>query len=89
MTMELTPSCISNSYISAFVRNNFTVTQTIKVIPAVDTEHIVGGCFIESTQFPTTSIQEHSEAFAIMLASEDVLGRDWNDPEEDEVWADL
>ena len=30
-----------------------------------------------------------SEAFQTMLASEDVLARDWNTPEEDEAWADL
>jgi hypothetical protein len=30
-----------------------------------------------------------SEAFQTMLASEDVLSRDWNTPEEDEAWADL
>jgi hypothetical protein len=30
-----------------------------------------------------------SESFQTMLASEEVLGRDWNTPEEDEAWADL
>jgi len=30
-----------------------------------------------------------SEAFRTMLASEEVLARDWNTPEEDEAWADL
>lgn len=33
--------------------------------------------------------QEHSEAFQTMLASEAVLRRDWDRPEEDEAWADL
>jgi len=32
---------------------------------------------------------EASEAFQTMLASEEVLARDWNTPEEDEAWADL
>ncbi len=32
---------------------------------------------------------DSSEAFQAMLASEDVLARDWNTPEEDEAWADL
>jgi len=30
-----------------------------------------------------------SEAFQTMLASEDVLRRDWERPEEDIAWADL
>ncbi len=30
-----------------------------------------------------------SEAYQTMLASEAVLSRDWNTPEEDEAWADL
>jgi hypothetical protein len=30
-----------------------------------------------------------SESFQTMLASEDVLRRDWDLPEEDEAWADL
>jgi hypothetical protein len=32
---------------------------------------------------------ERSEAFQTMLASEAVLRRDWDRPEEDEAWADL
>jgi hypothetical protein len=30
-----------------------------------------------------------SEAYQTMLASEAVLSRDWDTPEEDEAWADL
>ncbi len=30
-----------------------------------------------------------SDAFLMMLASEDVLRRDWGTPEEDEAWANL
>jgi hypothetical protein len=33
--------------------------------------------------------QDTSEAFQTMLASEAVLRRDWDNPEEDEAWADL
>lgn len=33
--------------------------------------------------------QRQSEALAEMIASEEVLGRDWNRPEEDAAWADL
>lgn len=31
----------------------------------------------------------HGEALATMIASESVLAREWNTPEEDEAWADL
>jgi hypothetical protein len=30
-----------------------------------------------------------TEAYHTMLASETVLGQDWNRPEEDQAWADL
>jgi hypothetical protein len=30
-----------------------------------------------------------SEAYQTMIASEQVLNREWNTPEEDEAWADL
>jgi hypothetical protein len=36
-----------------------------------------------------TSIEEMSEAWQTMLASEAVLRRDWERPEEDRAWADL
>ncbi|MFP4394942.1 MAG: hypothetical protein ACLFTI_06730 [Anaerolineales bacterium] len=36
------------------------------------------------------SIRESNpEVYETMLASEDVLRRDWDQPEEDEAWADL
>jgi hypothetical protein len=35
------------------------------------------------------SIEEMSEAWQTMLASEAVLRRDWDRPEEDRAWADL
>jgi len=31
----------------------------------------------------------YSEAYLTMLASENVLSRDWNQPEEDEAWENL
>lgn len=33
--------------------------------------------------------QPQSEAYLTMLASEEILGRDWDLPEEDEAWKDL
>lgn len=37
----------------------------------------------------TVESEPSSEAFLTMLATEDVLRRDWDDPEEDAIWADL
>jgi hypothetical protein len=34
-------------------------------------------------------IFETSEAYQTMLASQDVLATDWNQPEEDEAWRNL
>lgn len=31
----------------------------------------------------------YSESYATMLASEQVLARDWNTPDEDEAWANI
>jgi len=33
--------------------------------------------------------EHHSEAFETMIASEPVLNREWDTPEEDEAWAHL
>jgi len=35
------------------------------------------------------SLDENNEAILTMLASEDILRREWDTPEEDEQWADL
>jgi hypothetical protein len=35
------------------------------------------------------SPNKDSEAYETMLASEDVLRREWDSPEEDEAWANL
>jgi hypothetical protein len=35
------------------------------------------------------SRSRYSEAYETMLASEDVLRRDWDTPEEDEAWSNL
>lgn len=34
-------------------------------------------------------LHERSGSYETMLASEDVLRRDWDRPEEDDAWADL
>ena len=37
----------------------------------------------------TTFYPSHSESYFTMLASEEVLARDWDSPEEDRAWANL
>lgn len=45
--------------------------------------------FLAERQPDLKQILEGSEAYQIMLASQDVLAKDWNIPEEDEAWRDL
>ena len=51
--------------------------------------------FIWSQLFAITSVSlripepRYSEAYLTMLASENILRRDWEQPEEDEAWANL
>jgi hypothetical protein len=46
---------------------------------------------VHSTVGYISDIKEEifSEAFQCMLASEDVLAKEWSDPEEAKAWADL
>jgi DNA-binding Xre family transcriptional regulator len=43
----------------------------------------------QRTRQQPTHAQRTNEADFTMLASEEVLAREWNTPEEDEAWADL
>lgn len=43
----------------------------------------------KSLSWRVASLDEHNEAVLTMLASEDILKREWDTPEEDEQWADL
>jgi hypothetical protein len=45
--------------------------------------------FLLERETARTSPGRFSEAFQTMLASEAVLRRDWDRPEEDEAWANL
>jgi len=45
--------------------------------------------FLLERETAQTSPERFSEAFQTMLASEAVLRRDWDRPEEDEAWANL
>lgn len=56
------------------LRNEILLTQSVKKQPAWEVNHY------EDLM---------DTAYATMLASEAVLSRDWDSPEEDEAWADL
>jgi len=45
--------------------------------------------FLIERQPNLKQILERSESYQTMLASEAVLSKDWNRPEEDEAWRDL
>lgn len=45
--------------------------------------------YLEERTFGKVLKEPHAEAYKTMLASEAVLRRDWDDPEEDLAWADL
>lgn len=45
--------------------------------------------FLAARQFDRKRILESSEAYQTMLASQAVLSKDWNRPEEDEAWRAL
>lgn len=45
--------------------------------------------FLAERQLDLKSILEGSETYQTMLASQGVLERDWNQPEEEEAWRDL
>lgn len=45
--------------------------------------------FLAERQVELKRILETSESYQTMLASQDVLSKDWNRPEEDEAWRNL
>jgi hypothetical protein len=72
---------------------NQTITITTKTIAEQ-----LGESFYLLTNFDTLQFRHSNfqiegnhdvELFNFMLASESVLAREWNTPEEDEAWADL
>jgi hypothetical protein len=45
--------------------------------------------FLAERQLDLKQILESSESYQTMLASQEVLSKDWNRAEEDEAWRDL
>ncbi|MEW5986606.1 MAG: hypothetical protein AB1791_08240 [Chloroflexota bacterium] len=70
-----------------------TVPQITEVLEALPDEKLAVVYDFVSYLFEKEQSQVfegmRSEAFLTMLASESVLARDWDTPEEDETWADL
>jgi hypothetical protein len=81
--------------------NNTSARQQITVFDASAREEVIIFGADEASPFswlplspiavspPRASRAVYSEAYDTMLASEQVLRRDWEDPEEDAIWADL
>ena len=70
-----------------------TVTQVVASLQKLPVKKLA--VVYDFVAFLTTREMENklavpaSEAYQTMLASETVLRRDWERPEEDEAWADL
>jgi hypothetical protein len=81
--------------------NNTSARQQITVFDASAREEVIIFGADEASSFSWLPLSPvavsplrasravHSEAYDTMLASEQVLRRDWEDPEEDAIWADL
>jgi len=72
---------------------NETITITTKGIADALGEYLFRlGNFDSSEIRPTKIVSPrifNPDIFELMLASESVLARDWDTPEEDEAWSDL
>jgi len=66
--------------------------QSYAVYSCNCSDSAMGFFYVAFSQSPfehTSSLYNEDRAFLTMLASEAVLSRDWNSPEEDKAWADL
>ena len=74
----------------------------MKIVAINDTSNTIEPILADSSSTPVysanqgktlswrvASLNEKSEAILTMLASEQVLAREWDTPEEDAQWADL
>ncbi len=82
-----TTSCISWASTSS---SPLSVTERHRVPFEVVDAIIVMNNDVDLQKQPTIrKMIPESEAILTMIASEEVLGREWNTPEEDEAWANL
>ena len=79
----------NNLFISMLIPTDFSKSQTISVFPDLDTPRVSLNHIFVSSNIQNIYTPGGGEAFETMLASEEVLGRDWNEPDEDEAWVDL
>jgi hypothetical protein len=90
--MSFDPAVL-NSLTSAYPKMTFSDVSTenhFAVFPYIQASKVN---WMQLFTADATSVLEscplRSEAYLTMLASEDVLRRDWDLPEEDEAWANL
>ncbi len=68
------------------------ITETLRKLPPDKLSLIYDFItFLSERESPKKMLREAGKSYAIdtMLASEAVLRRDWDSPEEDEAWANL
>ncbi len=66
------------------------ITERLEKLPADKLEVVYDFVsYLAEREARTAEPEKLSEAFQSMLASEDVLRRDWDRTEEDEAWAGL
>ncbi len=70
-----------------------TMSQIAVVLGKLPADKVVEvydfACYLVERANESASRKQASEAFSLMLASESVLRRDWDRPEEDAAWAKL
>ena len=65
--------------------------NSIRIFSGVQTDNLNPKRVIEAANRAMLGIQliDRSELYFAMLASEEILSKEWLSPEEDEAWADL
>ncbi len=68
------------------------ITESLRKLPAEKLAFVYDFInFLSEREMSKTMLREVGKSYAIdtMLASEAILRRDWDSPEEDEAWANL
>lgn len=92
-----------NSYSKIFYSSTNSASDNYITVSTSDVSAEINKSMFESKTILNNSIElstdknddktqqeyKDSSAFLTMIASEKVLGRDWDTPEEDEAWEDL
>lgn len=91
MTCEIFKNSTSNTSFKHLIYS-FTNTEKLRM----DFQTAMNNQAYDWKVFPITDsysdffeLQAESASYQLMLATEKVLSRDWDSPEEDDAWADL